>query len=218
MFSEMSRMIGRPIESLVKESELFSVRNQEPYMHNGPINLIDTTNLGPKARWVNKTNQIEVDIIGKTLEQLNNTSNWKNPSFEKSIKIWITSLYSSQVELIKETLEPLREGWNNLDINVSTVRGFTGDEADVVLWSITNAPLNYLKNLMNLKSIYPRMLMRANLIYDLVTRTKGKLIMVGVKQVLVKTASMMQARNKKNYKQFGKVLERIIKEGVIIAK
>lgn len=214
----MSRMIGRPIESLVKESELFSVRNQEPYMHNGPINLIDTTNLGPKARWVNKTNQIEVDIIGKTLEQLNNTSNWKNPSFEKSIKIWITSLYSSQVELIKETLEPLREGWNNLDINVSTVRGFTGDEADVVLWSITNAPLNYLKNLMNLKSIYPRMLMRANLIYDLVTRTKGKLIMVGVKQVLVKTASMMQARNKKNYKQFGKVLERIIKEGVIIAK
>lgn len=218
MFSEMSKMIGKPIESLVKESELFSVRNQEPYMHNDPINLIDTTNLGPKARWVNKTNQIEVDIIEKTLEQLNNISNWENLSLEKPIKIWITSLYSSQVELIKETLEPLRESWKNLDIIVSTVRSFTGDEADVVIWSITKAPLNYLKNLMNLKSIYPGMLMRADLIYDLITRSKGKLIMVGVKQVLVKAANKMQARNQKNYKQFGKVLERIIKEGVTIAK
>lgn len=218
MFSEMSRMTGSPMESLMKESELFSVRNQEPYMRNEPMNLIDTTNLGPKAKRVNKTNQIEVDIIEKTLEQLNNTSNWENPSFKKPIKIWITSLYSSQVDLMKETFEPLRESWNNLDINVSTIRSFTGDEADVVIWSITNAPLNYLKNLMNLKSIYPGMLMRADLIYDLITRSKGKLIMVGVKQVLVKTANKLQTRNQKNNKQFGRVLERIIKEGVTIAK
>ena len=218
MFSEMSKLIGRPIESLVKKSELFSVRNQEPYMNNEPINIIDTTNLGPKAKWVNKSNQIETAIIEKTVEQLNNVSNWENPSFERPIKIWITSLYSSQVELIKENLEPLRESWNNLDIIVSTVRSFTGDEADVVIWSITKAPLNYLENLMNVKSIYPGMLMRADLIYDLVTRSKGKLIIVGVKQVLMKAASNMQARNQKNYKQFGKVLERIIKEGVTIAK
>ncbi len=60
--------------------------------------------------------------------------------------------------------------------------------------------------------------MKADLIYDLITRSKGKLIMVGVKQVLMKTANKLKASNQKNNKQFGMVLERIIKEGVTIAK
>jgi len=99
MFLEMSA--GKPIEILVNDTELFSVRNQEPYIQVDPINFIDTTNLGPKARWKKKINMIEVEIITDLLNQLNDKKNWENPLFECPIRIWITSLYASQVEIIK---------------------------------------------------------------------------------------------------------------------
>ena len=218
MFTELGQRTNSPIESLVNEAELFSVINKEPYLHDDPITFIDTFNLGPKARSIKNTNPKEVDIIVKTLEQLNNVNNWENPMFKKPIKIWITSLFAKQVEILKSTIDSLREEWNNIDLYVSTVRNFSGDEADVVMWSVCNAPLSNLRNHKNIKGFSPDLLMRADLIYDLITRTKGKLIIVGVKQLLLKNAKLMQTRTQKNVKNFGKALERIINEGVTLAK
>jgi len=195
-------------------TEEFKTSPQKPYLSENPISFIDITNEGPNVKQKHGVNLTEVELIDQILSQLNDERNWANPSFTGTPSIWITSLYTAQIEHLKDKYEENSEKFRNLDFRVETVRRFTGNEANIVIWSIKHAPSNFLRKskIGNLPYIRKSPLFNWDYIYDILTRVKDKLIIIGCKNVLLKISNQMEKQPKK-YRKLGEVLKKIMEEG-----
>ena len=183
-----------------------------------PINLINTYNQSISAMERQGTNRNEFAIITDILEQINIKENWK--TFPKrKLSVWITSFFPKQVDLLTQLNV---DDYHNLKIEISTIRKFTGDEADVVIWSITRAPYQILKKKRsNFKfRINLGPVKRPEYIYDLFTRIKSKMIIVGVKKIYEKIwENLIQNRAKNEDKiKLGLFLKSIQEEEAIFTE
>lgn len=193
----------------------FKTAPQKPYLSENAISFIDITNEGPNVKQKHGVNLTEVEIINQILNQLDDNRNWINKFFSGKPLIWITSLYNNQLEHLKDKYDTV-ENLQNLNIKVETVRRFTGNEANVVIWSINYAPKSFLckGKVDHFPKINPNKtpLFKWDYIYDVLTRVKDKLIIIGCRKVLMKISKQMEAQPKK-YRKLGTVLKKIMEQG-----
>ncbi len=171
------------------ESSKFNVKNNGKLLDDSPITLIKSDNLGDKSREAFGSNIWESDALSQILEQLNEKTNWDCDLKGKIPKVWCTSLFGKQVDFLRRRNRV--KTYTNLNVEISTVRAYSGDEADVVIWSVTQTPLinrkKQKKVIGNLDAIA-----NPEYIYDLITRTKSKLIVVGSAEILSALAKKLQ--------------------------
>ncbi|WP_407833159.1 DEAD/DEAH box helicase [Vibrio rotiferianus] len=96
-----------------------------------------------------KINPLEVELIVKSLKQLNNSMEEKqnkSASSDKNVAVvqktvGVISFYGRQVRELRRAIQPIRKQLRYLDIDVNTVDRFQGKEEDVILVSmVRNTP------------------------------------------------------------------------------
>ena len=154
------------------------------------------------------SNTYEIQLILRILKVLNNSRHWTDEfkNSNKQLKIWVTSLYYSQLTRLEEEIKntnlkdfvvkefsdsPLTTN-NNLQIKISPTRKFVSREADIVLWSISFAPKDWLFKKRGTKYILDRQFQEIHQLYFIPTHFKSKLIIIGWYNVFEKIGNKLK--------------------------
>ncbi|MBA7505427.1 hypothetical protein ES706_04094 [subsurface metagenome] len=186
-----------------EKNQIFDIKEETQFgkltVSLGPFIFIDTSllqiNSVHSEKYLDRySNENEIKVIQDILKVICNQKYWNSEYIELNKKptIWITSLFNSQVEKIKETLSNsefqnfIADNFKNdteerttIQIKISNVTEFVSQEADIVLWSLSYAPKKWLnKRRKSDLRLHPQF-RKYNHLYFIPTHVKSKLIIIG---------------------------------------
>ncbi|MHA1204600.1 MAG: AAA domain-containing protein [Candidatus Heimdallarchaeaceae archaeon] len=131
-------------------------------------------------------NIAEVRTINEFIQKIKVDVN-KNSNIKNEFKILITSSYKKQVHEIKKAVSSVTKPYIN--VVCETIGSLKGDEADLVIWSLTRAKIN--------PSDKAGIVKRISDIYTVITRPSSALLIVGTKKMLDNLVKYLKRIHKK---------------------